>query len=186
MKSNQKGSVSAIVIALLVVIIIAGVGYIVWNNNKKDTSNSSNTSTGSSQNQGQSEIEKGISQLDNPSYTLSGLGLKVQDPQDKGINVKTEDVQSPYDDSVTTYYVLTPTEYRQKGFDNVCKEIGYVREVSASDAESYEGSSILVKNINGKYFTIGGTQGGCGDDVDGWDAYVRDYVRYIHDNLVSL
>lgn len=109
--------------------------------------------------------------------------MKVNDPENRKLTLKVLDVESP-DGETEKYYTLTSEKYTQD-FSELCETAGYIPPLCEAEKSRFE-STGFVKSVNGNSYFVGGTIGGCGDDSEGWDSYVREQRQYLYDNLTKL
>jgi len=173
MNTKNTSSGFALVAGLLIVIIVAVLGFGGWYvyNQQKDNKNTKDSSEQSLNGTQKTSTE-------DLSLEIPELGLKINDPDSRKLSIEKVDIQSPYDSGVATVSVVTPADYREE-YRNICKHPSYIDETTADNTAKN------VTKIGNRYYIIGGTILGCGGTEE-MNQYLTELQTYIIKNITTL
>lgn len=172
--TSEKGF--SVLLGLLVIVVLAAAGlgsWYVWDQQNEDTETADTSQSQKSSDENASPQSQ--------SAEITDLGIKINDPDNRDLTVKKQDVQLPAG-LTSTVYTVTPADYS----NTVCETPGYVASATEEEALASTSTAFKYKKIGDSYFVVGGTILGCGDDTPGWQDYITELTTYIYDNLVSL
>lgn len=186
MKNNQKGfGALELIMIVVVVCLIGGVGWYVWQSKSMDTSTLETPATMSSETANKPEAS-------NESLEISALGVKVNDPDGRGLQVHAEKICisesecEPEDshfirDDNDEYFARCdyPTGISKLGTASV----EYIKE----DPTTYIAK--MAKKIGDDYFYVNtgsNFQAPCNELQGDDESYEKEIRQYVLENMVKL
>lgn len=175
MKKNQKGF--TLVEGLLVVIVIAvvaGVGFYVYSANKNNNKKDDTAVVGSKENNTDDNEKK---QPGKP-VEITALGVKINDPEGRGLDLKIVNTTNAVDGGPWTRYLIKDSN---EDYHTRC---GYPASVS-EDEDANAGS---LKVGSRRYWVGHGTnfQAQCDSQTEADTKYEDNLIEYIKANLAEL
>lgn len=179
---NQKGSAVVVLLILILLVAIGGVGYMVFTRQEDSGKKANDTATTPEISQ---STDKAIGPLE-----ISALGVKINDPDGRGLQLQAKKVCAFECDTEDTYFVGDSNS----AYLDRC---GYPAGVSESTADEFAESQKVAgsyrarhhKKIGDKYYYVfpgDSIQSPCGK-LQGDDEKYEDEIRaYIVKNLVAL
>lgn len=181
MKATQKGfSVVEVLIVIVIVGLLGVVGWLVYDkqSNNKDSDSSSQTNTTSNSEKSSKALE------------ISALGIKVNDPDGRNLQVHSEKICAAECDTEDSYFIR---DNNDAYFDR-CEYpagISKLNESGIKDITDRPDSSIAkhTKKVGNDYFYVfpgSHSQAPCDALQDGDEQYEDSIRQYILDNIVKI
>lgn len=184
-KLNQQGVAHVLMILLVIVVIgvIAGAGYVVYNKSKSKPSTKTTVSTSKV-----TTSSSGSTQSSTPTagktLEIKEMSVKVADPDNRGITYVTEDKENP-DGTMVKIVMIRDND---SAYYAKCSYPASLLKVTESTAKS---STKPVKKIGTQWYEVGNgshTQSACElkGDESAYKTYEDGIRQYIADNLSAL
>ncbi len=178
MKTNQKGfSAVEVILVLVIVGLVAGFGWYVWQSKNKDDSKTANTTSNES-----STSESG------KSLAITALGIKVNDPEGRDLQMHAEKICAAECDTEDSYFIRDDND----GYFERCEYPAVVSKVSEDSVhyiteDANYATEHHIKKIGDSYYQValGHFQAPCDNLQDGDEDYEDGIRQYILDNMVA-
>lgn len=183
-KLNTKGfGVVEGLLIVLIIIVLGGVGYYVFNSQKKQ-----NESQNSSQVVEQKPADS--PQINSNSLEITALKIKVNDPDKRGLALHTEKVCAAECATEDSYFIKD----NNTGYFDRCDYPAGVNKLTESDIKDITSNpdSYMAKNskkVGDSYYNVfpgSHVQSPCSALKDGDEKYEEEIRQYILSNIVQI
>ena len=179
LKNNESGSgLVEVLLALVIIAAIGAVGWFVIKNHNKSSVSSAATATTTSKPSASS-----IKQI-----ALSDLGVKVLDPENRGLKLNTHSYSDAYNKTHTIHYVTLDNNKYQTQCGNPVSV--YSDEEVTAKAHDPNDKSITYVQIGSNWYSVGIGEAYSGtvycqdgSTVTGYNTFVEDLIKYVSANL---